>query len=84
MPRKLKDVAICPFNNRYIYQFFGRTNKDLIDTCIYRYDAVRDKWSHLKLKNEPEIKPLYCPLVTQLNEEFLFVFGGKNAFGYST
>jgi len=85
MPKKLREVSICAFNNRYIYRFFGLTAQGYIDTSIDRYDAVRDKWVSINLKDPAgALKEVYLPLCTQINQESIFIFGGKNIFGYST
>jgi len=83
MTRPLREVSICSFNNRYLYRFFGIDSGNNIDHSIERYDAVRDTWTVLNVSMNEVVKEIYAPFCTQVNQDCIFVFAGKNINGFA-
>jgi len=83
MSRPLREVSICSFNNRYLYRFFGIDSGNNIDHTIERYDAVRDTWTIMNVPMNENSKEIYRPFCTQVNKDYIFVFGGQNTNGFS-
>jgi len=83
MTRPLREVSVCGFNNRYLYRFFGIDSGNNIDHSIERYDAVRDTWTIMNVPMNDIIKEIYMPFCTQVNQDSIFVFGGKNINGFA-
>jgi len=82
MNKKLKDVSVCGFNNRFIYRFFGVDANNMVDNSIERYDAVRDKWTLMNVSIPEGLRGIHMPLCTQINQDYIFVFGGRTSTGY--
>jgi len=82
MNKKLKDVSVCAFNNRYVYRFFGINAHGMIDSSIERYDAVRDKWVIMNVAIPDLLRDIHMPLCTQIAEDTIFLFGGRTSSGF--
>jgi len=83
MTRPLRQATICSFNSRYLYRFFGIDSGNNIDHSIERYDAVRDTWTIMNVTGSETVKEIYIPFCTQVNQDHIFIFGGKNINGFS-
>jgi len=83
MSRPLREVSVCSFNNRYIYRIFGIDSGNNIDHSIERYDAVRDSWTMMNTTVSPTLKEIYGPFCTQISPDCIFIFGGRNIYGFS-
>ena len=83
MARALKDVSICSFNSRFVYRFFGINSGNNIDHSVERYDAVRDSWTTLNVAISDNIKEINLPFCTQVSPDSIFIFGGKNMYGFA-
>jgi hypothetical protein len=82
MNKKLKDISVCAFNNRYVYRFFGVNAHGMIDNSIERYDAVRDKWVVMNVAIPDLLRDIHLPLSTQIAEDTIFLFGGRTGSGF--
>jgi len=82
MNKKLRDISLCSFNNRYIYRFFGINQMGMVDSSIERYDAVRDKWVLMTVTIPDQLNNIHMPLCAQVNEDHIFIFGGRTSSGF--
>jgi len=82
MNKKLKDVSVCAFNNRYVYRYFGVNSFGMVDNSIERYDAVRDKWVIMNVAIPDLLRDIHLPLCTQISEDTMFLFGGRTSSGF--
>jgi N-acetylneuraminic acid mutarotase len=83
----LRKATICALKNRYICKLGGLNEFDYINKIIEIYDSVTDRWSLVRASPRnilEEIQILEDSLAIQINDDEIYVFGGKNSNKYSS
>ena len=78
----LKRPTLCTLNNRYLLKIGGLNEFDYISKVIEIYDPLTDKWSLVRAMPKnilEEIEILEDSLAVQINDDQVYVFGGKNS-----
>lgn len=81
----LRKPTVCSMNNRYICKLGGLNEFDYINKVIEMYDTLTDRWSLVRASPRnilEEIQILEDSYAIQINDDQIYVFGGKNANKY--
>ena len=81
----LKKPTVCVVNNRYICKLGGLNEFDYINKVMEMYDIVTDRWSMVRASPKnilEEIQILEDAQAIQINDDQIYIFGGKNANKY--
>lgn len=73
-------------SNRYILKLGGLNEFDYINKVIEMYDSLTDRWSLVRASPRnilEEIQILEDSQAIQINDDQIYIFGGKNANKYS-
>lgn len=83
----LRKATICSVGNRYICKIGGLNEFDYINKIIQMYDSVTDRWSLVRASPRnilEQIQILEDALAVQINDDQIYIFGGKNSNKYIT
>ena len=78
----LRKATVCTINDRYILKLGGLNEFDYINKIIEMYDTVTDRWSVVRASPRnimEEIEILEDSQAMQINDDQVYIFGGKNA-----
>jgi len=81
MNKILKDCSVCNFSNRYLFRFYGVNSYGNIDDTIERYDSLKNRWTIMNVSG-PAQNDVYSTMCCQINDDHIFIFGGKNINGF--
>ena len=76
---------MCAVSNRYILKLGGLNEFDYINKVIEMYDTVADRWSLVRASPRnilEEIQILEDSQALQINDDQIYIFGGKNSNKY--
>lgn len=69
-------AAICPFNDQFIFAFYGTDSENKNTGSIESYDITTDKWEIVNVINHINGLEVSFAGALQINESEILIFGG--------